>query len=207
METIIKQIQDSLDKNLPKEIPYEGGLMQRGIADIIEVMVSDIIKNLKHQSIKESYEAQSKRSIEDVGLVTTDYNDIKIDIKTHDSESELSMPNLISISRIKKFYENQRNLLLYVFVKYINIIDSENPHGHSVQILDIKVSAIEQIDWSCLTIGNLGKGQLQITNMNEISFNNVLTRKDWLERLSYDVIIYYRSLINKIETKWIKEWM
>ena len=200
METIIKQIQDSLDKNLPKEIPYEGSLMQRGIADIIEVMVSDIILNLKDQSIKESYEAKSKRSIEDVGLITTDYDDIKIDIKTHDSESDLSMPNLISISRIKKFYENDKNLLLYVFVKY-------HTNNNSIYISEVTVKSIEQIDWSCLTIGNLGKGQLQITNMNDISFNDFLSRKDWMERLSYDVIIYYRSLINKIETKWIKEWL
>ena len=200
METIIKQIQDSLDINLPKEIPYEGSLMQRGIADIIEVMVSDIILNLKDQSIKESYEAKSKRSIEDVGLITTDYDDIKIDIKTHDSESDLSMPNLISISRIKKFYENDKNLLLYVFVKY-------HTDNNSIQVSEVIVKSIEQIDWSCLTIGNLGKGQLQITNMNDISFNDFLSRKDWMERLSYDVIIYYRSLINKIETKWIKEWL
>ena len=200
METIIKQIQDSLDKNLQKEIPYEGGLMQRGIADIIEVIVSDIILNLKDQSIKESYEAKSKRSIEDVGLITTDYDDIKIDIKTHDSESDLSMPNLISISRIKKFYENDKNLLLYVFVKY-------HTDNNSIHISEVIVKSIEQIDWGCLTIGNLGKGQLQITNMNDISFNDFLSRKDWLERLSYDVIIYYRSLINKIETKWIKEWL
>ena len=200
METIIKQIQDSLDKNLPKEIPYEGSLMQRGIADIIEVMVSDIILNLKDQSIKESYEAKSKRSIEDVGLITTDYDDIKIDIKTHDSESDLSMPNLISISRIKKFYENDKNLLLYVFVKY-------HTDNNSIQVSEVIVKSIEQIDWSCLTIGNLGKGQLQITNMNDISFNDFLSRKDWMKRLSYDVIIYYRSLINKIETKWIKEWL
>ena len=200
METIIKQIQDSLDKNLQKEIPYEGGLMQRGIADIIEVIVSDIILNLKDQSIKESYEAKSKRSIEDVGLITTDYDDIKIDIKTHDSESDLSMPNLISISRIKKFYENDKNLLLYVFVKY-------HTDNNSIHISEVIVKSIEQIDWGCLTIGNLGKGQLQITNMNDISFNDFLSRKDWMERLSYDVIIYYRSLINKIETKWIKEWL
>tara|TARA_R110002020_G_scaffold103416_7_gene242201 strand:- start:6976 stop:7578 length:603 start_codon:yes stop_codon:yes gene_type:complete len=200
METIIKQIQDSLDKNLPKEIPYEGSLMQRGIADIIEVIVSDIILNLKDQSIKESYEAKSKRSIEDVGLITTDYDDIKIDIKTHDSEADLSMPNLISISRIKKFYENDKNLLLYVFVKY-------HTNNNSIYISEVIVKPIEQIDWDCLTIGNLGKGQLQITNMNDIAFNDFLSRKDWLERLSYDVIIYYRSLINKIETKWIKEWI
>ena len=174
--------------------------MQRGIADIIEVIVSDIILNLKDQSIKESYEAKSKSSIEDVGLITTDYDDIKIDIKTHDSESDLSMPNLISISRIKKFYENDKNLLLYVFVKY-------HTDNNSIHISEVIVKSIEQIDWGCLTIGNLGKGQLQITNMNDISFNDFLSRKDWMERLSYDVIIYYRSLINKIETKWIKEWL
>jgi hypothetical protein len=200
MENIIKQIQEDLDNNLPKEIPYESGLMQRGIADIIEIIVSDIILNLKHQSIKESYEAKSKRSIEDVGLVTTEYDDIKIDIKTHDSDSDLSMPNLISISRIKKFYENDRNLLLYVFVKYVS-------NNNVIQILDTKVKAIEQLNWECLTIGNLGKGQLQVKNMDEISFQNHMTRSDWVERLSYDVVLYYQSLVNKIQTKWIKEWM
>jgi len=201
MENIIKHIQNSLDKDLPKEITMvDDGLMQRGIADIIEVKVSNIIQRLKDPSIKESYEAKSKRSIEDVGLVTNDYDDVKIDIKTHDSESELSMPNLISISRLKKFYKNDRNLLLYVFVKYIN-------YGHSIQILDVQVKSIEQLNWECLTIGNLGKGQLQVKNMDEISFQNYMTRNDWMERLSYDVVIYYQSLINKIQTKWIKEWL
>ena len=88
MENIIRQIQESIDKELPKEIAMvDDGLMQRGIADIIEVKVSNIVLKLKHQSIKESYEAKSKRSIEDVGLITTDYDDIKIDIKTHDSKA------------------------------------------------------------------------------------------------------------------------
>ena len=201
MENIIRQIQESIDKELPKEIAMvDDGLMQRGIADIIEVKVSNIILKLKHQSIKESYEAKSKRSIEDVGLVTTDYDDIKIDIKTHDAKAELSMPNLISISRLKKFYKNDKNLLLYIFVKYIN-------YGHSVQILSTQVKSVEQLNWECLTIGNLGKGQLQVKNMNEISFQNAMSRKEWMERLSYDVVIYYQSLINKIQTKWMKEWM
>jgi hypothetical protein len=201
MENIIRRIQEGLDEKLPREITMvDDGLMQRGIADIIEVKVSDIILKLKHQSIKESYEAKSKRSIEDVGIVTTEYDDIKIDIKTHDSKAELSMPNLISISRLKKFYKNDKNLLLYVFVKYINF-------GHSIQILDVQVKSIEQLNWECLTIGNLGKGQLQVRNMNEISFQNHMTRNDWMERLSYDVVIYYQSLVNKIQTKWMKEWM
>ena len=199
MENIIKQIQEALNRDIQLDYNVDENLMQRGVADIIEQDVSRIILNLKSQIIKESYEAKSKRSIEDVGLVTKDYDDVKIDIKTHDTESELSMPNLISISRLKKFYENDRNLLLYVFVKYIN-------HGNNVQVLQVKVKPIEQINWECLTIGNLGKGQLQITDMNKISFQNFMTRKDWMERLSYDVIIYYQKLIDKIRNNWIKEW-
>ena len=116
------------------------------------------------------------------------------------SNSDLSMPNLISISRIKKFYENDRNLLLYVFVKYVS-------NNNVIQILEVNVKKLEQLNWECLTIGNLGKGQLQITNMNEISFQTFMTRTDWMERLSYDVVIYYQKLIDKIKTKWIKEWL
>ena len=200
METIIKKIQEALDKDIRLDYQVDKNLMQRGIADIIEQDVSKIILDIKSNIIKESYEAKSKRSIEDVGLITNDYDDVKIDIKTHDTESELSMPNLISIARLKKFYENDKNLLVYVFVKYIN-------HGNNVQITQVKVKPIEQINWDCLTIGNLGKGQLQITDMNKISFQNFMTRKDWMERLSYDAIIYYQKLIDKIQNNWIKEWL
>jgi len=200
METIIKQIQEALDQEIRLDYTVNENLMQRGIADIIEQDVSKIILNLKSRIIKESYEAKSKRSIEDVGLITNDYDDVKIDIKTHDIESELSMPNLISIARLKKFYENDRNLLVYVFVKYVN-------HGNNVQVLEVKVRPIEQLNWECLTIGNLGKGQLQITDMNKVSFQNFMTRKDWMERLSYDAVIYYQKLIDKIQNNWIKEWL
>jgi len=200
METIIKQLQEALDQEIRLDYTVNKNLMQRGIADIIEQDVSEIILNLKSRIIKESYEAKSKRSIEDVGLITNDYDDVKIDIKTHDIESELSMPNLISIARLKKFYENDRNLLVYVFVKYIN-------HGNNVQVTQVRVKPIEQINWECLTIGNLGKGQLQITDMNKISFQNFMTRKDWMERLSYDAVIYYQKLIDKIQNNWIKEWL
>jgi hypothetical protein len=200
METIIKQIQEALNQEIRLDYTVNENLMQRGIADIIEQDVSKIILNLKSRIIKESYEAKSKRSIEDVGLITNDYDDVKIDIKTHDTESELSMPNLISIARLKKFYENDKNLLVYVFVKYIN-------HGNNVQVTQVRVKPIEQINWECLTIGNLGKGQLQITDMNKISFQNFMTRKDWMERLSYDAVIYYQKLIDKIQNNWIKEWL
>ena len=199
MENIIEQIQKAIDQELKSNYSTEN-LMQRGIADIIEQDVSRIILNLKSNIIKESYEAKSKRSIEDVGLITNDYDDVKIDIKTHDAESELSMPNLISVARIKKFYENPRNLLLYVFVTYVN-------RGNNIEVMRVKVKPIEQLNWECLTIGNLGKGQLQVKNMDEISFQTFMTRNDWMERLSYDVVIYYQSLIKKIQTKWIKEWL
>ena len=62
METIIKQIQEALNQEIRLDYTVNKNLMQRGIADIIEQDVSEIILNLKSRIIKESYEAKSKRS-------------------------------------------------------------------------------------------------------------------------------------------------
>tara|TARA_R110000803_G_scaffold342_1_gene1228 strand:- start:5990 stop:6592 length:603 start_codon:yes stop_codon:yes gene_type:complete len=199
MNRLKKLIKESLDERLTTSFEVTNGMMQRGVGDIVEVKVSNILLGLEDPTIRESYEAKSKRSIEDVGLITNDYDDVKIDIKTHNIKSELSMPNLISISRVKKFYEKDNHLLLYVFVDYVK-------DGNQVNITNIEVRCIEEIDWDSLTIGNLGKGQLQITKMSDVKFVEDVDRGVWLDKLSEKVIKYYQLLITKIETKWIKEW-
>ena len=37
-------------------------------------------------------------------------------IKTHDINSDFSMPNLISVDRLKKFYENDNNYIIYIYI-------------------------------------------------------------------------------------------
>lgn len=173
------------------------GLQQRGVADLIEQKATDLILELKSEFIITEY-ATSRRSIEDVQIKTNGHL-YKIDIKSHESTSEFSMPNLISIDRLKKLYIDENNHLLYVFISY-STCDS------STIIETVNVCYIEELDWSILAIQNLGKGQLQIKNMNnELILVGNVNRQEWLEKLRTNAIIYYTKLITKIE-KLKKEW-
>lgn len=72
-------------------------------------------------------------------------------------------------------------------------------------IQNIDVRLIEELDWGMLAIQNLGKGQLQIKNMNnKLSFVPV-DRESWMAELKENAIIYYDKLINKINN-YKKTW-
>ena len=136
-------------------------------------------------------EALSVRSIDDVGI-KYGVNLYKLDIKTHDVNREFSMPNLISVNRVRKYLSVTTNHLIYVFVDY-------EIKGDIVRIISARVQPIESLDWSYLAIQNLGKGQLQIKNMNEsLFFNNNVTRKEWMDRLIKEGADYYEKLILKV---------
>ncbi len=64
---------------------------------------------------------------------------------------------------------------------------------------------IEEIDWSCLHIQNLGTGQIQIKNLgNEIvKFNG--TRQEWMDEFYRSMIDFTAHTIKKIakrQDKW-----
>lgn len=175
-------------------------LNQRGIADYIESILCDKIIELNNNDIKVN-EALSVRSIEDIEVVYDDYI-YKIDIKTHDIDRDFSMPNLISIDRARKFLSNERNNIIYIFIDY-------KVKNNLVKIKDIKVQPIESLDWSYLSIQNLGKGQLQIKNMSsKLFFNDLITKEQWLNILIKEGEKYYEKLILKVsdyKNNWKKE--
>ena len=82
------------------DIPSGAG--QRSIADMIE---NDIVDQIVE---KGGIRPKSVRTIEDVSL-----NDVLIDVKTRDLSREFSMPNLISVDRLKK---NKDKEIAYLFV-------------------------------------------------------------------------------------------
>jgi hypothetical protein len=68
-----------------------------------------------------------------------------------------------------------------------------------VIINNIEVKYIWNLDFSILRIGSLGRGQLQIKNMNnELIFNDD-TKLTWFEKLKKVVNLYHDSRIKKIE--------
>lgn len=189
----IKQL---LEDNLDDFQLVDGG-QQRTVGDLIENKVSDILFNSKNKLISETKLARSKKSIEDVTLISEGVT-YYVDPKTHNVESDFSMPNLTSVDKIKKLFSSDKNELIYVFVSY-------QLTNQMVVIEDIKVFLLQDLDTSILGIGALGKGQLQIKNANkELKFTNK-NKSEWYLDFKKLVQEFLKKQINKIN-KQIVEW-
>lgn len=171
-------------------------IQQRGIGDKIEDIVCEFITKLNTtEMVVES--ATSRRTMEDIQILNSGCV-YKFDTKSHDVDSDFSMPNLVSIDRLKRFYNNDRNFLCYIFVDYKVDLDVAT-------VVNIDVRLIEELHWDILAIQNLGKGQLQIKNMNnELKFVDI-NRTIWMDKLKENVVIYYDNLINKIK-RYKRSW-
>jgi hypothetical protein len=194
---IKKHIKDLLSENLQNFELINGG-QQRTVGDLIEGKITEILYNSKSKLISETRGPRSKKSIEDVTLISNNGMTYYVDPKTHDSNSDFSMPNLTSIDKIKKLFLSMNEDLIYVFVSYI-INDG------IVIIGDIKVFFIWELDISILGVGALGKGQLQIKNANkDLVFTNK-GKLGWYSDFKKLVQDFLSKQINKIN-KQILEW-
>lgn len=193
----IKQyIKELLDENLQNFELIEGG-QQRTVGDLIEGKISQILHTSNSKLISEKRFARSKKSIEDVTLISNGIT-YYIDPKTHDTNSDFSMPNLTSIDKIKKLFLSKDKDLIYVFISYII-------SNGIVIIEDIKVFFIWELDISILGIGALGKGQLQIKNANKDLIFTTKGKFEWYSDFKKSVQEFLEKQINKIN-KQILEW-
>jgi hypothetical protein len=196
-KTVVKEyIQNLLTENL-KSFELVNGGMQRTVGDLVESRVTEILMNSKSDLITETKGPRSKKSIEDVTLVS-DLVSFYIDPKTHDMGSGFSMPNLTSIDKIKKLFLSDKKELIYVSVSYTN----ENGW---VNIHDIKVFFIWELDISILGVGALGKGQLQIKNAKKDLVFTDKGKQKWYADFKKLVQEYLKKQIIKIN-KQILEW-
>lgn len=196
MNPVIQFIKTQLEENLTNFELVDGG-QQRTVGDLIESKVSEILRNSTSELITEKRAPRSKKSIEDVTLVsgTVLYY---IDPKTHDVNSDFSMPNLTSIEKIKKLFLNQNEELVYVFVSY-------GLQNGMINIVDIKVFFLWELDVSILGIGALGKGQLQIKNANNKLVFTSIGKDNWYKGFKKLVQEYLKKQIIKIK-KQIIAW-
>lgn len=176
-------------------VPYVHNLEQRGYADMIEKLVAE---QAKTNCIKAFHPARSKRSIEDFsyrGSRTTWY-----DVKSFDVNSDFSMPNLISIDRLRKTLANPHEDIVYILVHY------ELDHGaKTVTIKNIEFRPIYEIHPNVLAIQNLGKGVLQVKNMHNVLETYSGGRDSWMQTISAMASDFYDNQIVKFQ-KLKKTW-
>jgi len=185
---------------------------QRGMADKIEAMARNHFKKIYPigNPIYEYHDPKTVRSIDDFSLfhkTRANANQIVLkDVKSHDMDRSFSMPNLISGERLFKLYSDKDNYFGLAIIDYeANPNTPEGRFSGNKIITNARAMLIEEIDWSCLHIQNLGTGQIQIKNLgNEIiKFNG--TRQDWLDEFYRAMIEFSEHTIIKIEKRQ-KKW-
>ena len=184
-----------------KKFTLSKHLQQRGIADLIEGAVVDTIL-MRHNGTP----ARSKRSIEDVMVGDTTY----VDIKTRDINADFSMPNLISIERLRKLYKDPNNELVLVFVDY-TLIDEDDDSAMWTKrrfavIKSIEIRPIESISWDSMHIQALGKGQLQLKNAAKPTKLYRLGRQQWLTQLNTEALAFIDKQLAKL-CKYRQNWV
>ena len=167
------------------KFPESKNLQQRGIADKIEDLCNEIIK----EHFDDVADAKSNRSIEDVSI-----GNIYIDHKSSDASRDFKMPNMISIDRLKKLDRR----LIYNFIVY---------NSKDKTILKTFALDVYELNWDHLKIQNLGKGQLQITDMAKFleSPTTNMTKEEWLNKLKEQAILFYKK-VQKDAEKRQQEW-
>ena len=136
----------------------------------------------------------SRRAMEDIAFTDADGFRYLVDVKTHWIDAEFSMPNLTSIPRLTRLYASESNYFVLLLVRY-------RSEPNRITATETHFVPIEFLDWSCLTIGALGAGQIQIANASNILVEPNATRRDWMLNLCDRAQVFYQKEIIKINKR------
>jgi len=158
------------------------------VQGFLERNISQCLPNDLVTKINTSF---ARRSMADLAFEDTTGNYYVVDIKTHNLTTSFNMPNLTSVERLARFYGDSKNYFVLLLVSYT--IQNEQ-----LLFKECLFVPIEYLDWSCLTLGALGWGQIQIANSNIIKIELTNTRKKWMLQLCDALDLFYPNEISKI---------
>jgi hypothetical protein len=164
----------------------------RAVGDAVQgFLEKDISKCLPKELVAKINTSFARRSMADLAFEDITGNYYVVDIKTHNLNTNFNMPNLTSVERLARFYGDNKNYFLLLVVSY-------KIGGDQLVFNNCTFVPIEYLDWSCLTLGALGWGQIQIANSNIINLNIENTRKRWMLQLCDALDLFYPNEIAKI---------
>jgi hypothetical protein len=163
----------------------------RAAGDALQEIVGENFSELAAEYCLEYSNDFARRSMADLAFTDKFGNYHIVDVKTHREDTKFNMPNLTSVERLSRFYEDDKNYFSLLIIKYR--ID-----GTSLIVTEVTFKPIEFLGWDCLTIGALGWGQIQIANSNNVKINKNYSRKLWMIELCDILLEFYPKEINKI---------
>ena len=136
----------------------------------------------------------ARRAMADLAFYDKDNNYYVVDVKTHRLDTAFSMPNLTSVERLSRFYEDDKNNFVILKIDY-EVADKK------FVIKQVLFKPIEFFSWQCLTLGALGWGQIQIANSNVIKIKEKQSRKRWMLEMCDTLFEFYPKEIAKINER------
>jgi len=164
----------------------------RAAGDAIQLLVEEKFEAAVGAWCTEYSSAFARRAMADLAFKDKEGFYCIVDVKTHRQDTKFNMPALVSVERLSRFYEDDMNVFSILLIRY-NVI------GIRVRVTDVVFCPIEFLDWSCLTIGALGWGQIQIANSSVIHRSPGQSRKRWMLSLCGAMLEFYPKQISSIE--------
>lgn len=164
----------------------------RAVGDAVQEDLEHTFASFIPNGIVRDFNAAfARRAMADFAFTDIDDNYYVVDCKTHNRGTSFNMPNLTSVERLARFYEDHSNYFTVLLISY-------TVHGNALHFDECVFVPIEMLNWSCLTLGALGWGQIQIANSNNIVLNERASRKIWMLQLCDRLDIFYPNEISKI---------
>lgn len=167
----------------------------RAVGDAIQDILSDNFQSILGPQLCANYSSQfARRAMADLAFEDAEGCYYVVDVKTHRLSTKFNMPNLTSVERLSRFYEDDENYFVVLMVAY-DVEDLRVVTEH------VTLVPIEFLGWDCLTIGALGWGQIQIANSNRITINPQYSRKAWMIEFCDTMLEFYPREIAKIDSR------
>ena len=193
-----KQVQVRIKDFLNRQEDFLSGSTAnstRATGDAIQEILAEHFQEILGSELCRNYSSDfARRAMADLAFEDADGCYHVVDVKTHRLDTRFNMPNLTSVERLARFYEDDRNYFVILMIAY-------KVSGLRAVIEDVKLVPIEFLTWDCLTIGALGWGQIQIANSNVVTLNPLHTRKQWMLELCDVLLGFYPKEIAKIDRR------
>lgn len=163
----------------------------RAVGDAIQSLLSENFAVLLGELCTDYSATFARRAMADLAFTDVDNLYYIVDVKTHRLGTYFHMPNLTSVERLARFYEDDRNYFCLALVQY-------SIEQTRFQVQRVHFVPIEFLSWECLSVGALGWGQIQIVNANQIQINPNTSRKQWMLDLCDAMFAFYPRELEKI---------
>ena len=191
-KNIEESIKDFLNSR-PDFLSAETHSSTRAVGDAVQELLAQNFEKILGNRMQKYSASFARRAMADLAFEDKDGNYYIVDVKTHRLDTKFNMPNLTSVERLARFYEDDSNYFVTLIIAY-------NLSEDHIKVENAHFVPIEFLDWKCLTIGALGWGQIQIANSNRLSISQN-TRKQWMLDLCDTLFEFYPSEIGKIKDR------